>query len=421
METTNRLLVVIDAGHGGYDNGAAFEGRLEKDDNLRLALAVRQHLEAMGIPTLMTREDDTFIPLPDRANMANQAGARLFLSLHRNSYTEHTPSAHGVENIVYLTAPVATEEMARLVLDEVVRVGVQADRGVTRGDYYVLRRTQMPAMLLEMGFIIDPEDNRLFDEKMEEYAAAIARGVVRALGMPKTSQGEMAGKGEAVPVMLTVPDWPEVPAALPAPRAMPESTVPVEQAREIEQVMESITEETMSADDSGVDMPPAESMPEVMPPPEIMGELPTERQPDIQPDRKPPAAQQKGSAYIRAAQTQLNRRYGFHLEENGFFDAATRSAGLAALQEIAGISRGQKRMVGGDPDAVMLPTVGANSPAGWVVLLQIWLLLREYDTGGCSGQYDRQTRTAVLLLQREEYLPPSGQADAEVWAVLLGT
>ena len=183
MESNENLLIVVDPGHGGFDNGASFQGRLEKNDNLRLGLAVRDALQALGMRVLMTRSDDTFIPLRERAAMANDADADLFVSLHRNSYTEQTPSTKGVENFIYLTAPEATaRRAARLVLDNVVNVGVQADRGVNRGNYYVLRRTNMPAMLLEMGFIINEEDNRLFDENLYEYAAAIARGVQQYFG-----------------------------------------------------------------------------------------------------------------------------------------------------------------------------------------------------------------------------------------------
>lgn len=178
-------LIAVDAGHGGYDNGASFNGRLEKNDNLRLAQAVRDELEAMGEQVIMTRDSDVFVPLNQRAAIANNAGADLFISLHRNSYPEETPSTKGVDNYIHTYAPAETERMARIVLDHVVNVGVQADRGVQRANFAVLRNTNMPAMLLEMGFIMNPEDNRLFDEKLHEYARAIAEGAIEALGDEK--------------------------------------------------------------------------------------------------------------------------------------------------------------------------------------------------------------------------------------------
>jgi len=180
MINKDELLIVVDPGHGGWDNGASWEGRLEKDDNLRLGLQVRDQLLAQNIPVLMTRDSDVYVTLADRASMANEAGADLFVSLHRNSYPEQTPSAMGVENFIYLTAPEdTTGKAAQLVLDSVVDVGVQANRGVSRGDYYVLRRTQMPAMLLEMGFIINEIDNQLFDEHLTDYAKAIVKGIMQ--------------------------------------------------------------------------------------------------------------------------------------------------------------------------------------------------------------------------------------------------
>ena len=178
-------LFAIDAGHGGYDNGASYEGRLEKDDNLRLALAVRDELIRLGQDVVMTRDTDVFVPLDERANIANNAGADLFISLHRNSYPEQLPTANGVEHYIYTYATDENERLARIVLDRVVAVGVQRDRGVSRANFAVLRYAEMPSMLLEMGFINNEEDNRLFDENLQAYAQAIAQGAVEALGTEK--------------------------------------------------------------------------------------------------------------------------------------------------------------------------------------------------------------------------------------------
>ena len=414
----NNLLVVIDAGHGGYDNGAAFEGRLEKDDNLRLALAVQKQLEAMGLGVLMTRTEDIFIPLPERADIANQAGADLFVSLHRNSYTEHTPSSHGVENIIYLTAPKAAEHMAQTVLAEVVQVGVQGDRGVTRGNYYVLRRTTMPAMLLEMGFIIDPEDNRLFDEKLEDYAAAIARGIGKALEVGNRVVIPVAHTQEeaALPVLLQVPDWPEVPTMLPAPRQTTNQKTEVGQPQE-EPIAEpeATVAETLELLTELPTPEPKDRVTETVP---IQPEQPAER-----PVQPPPPLKPTGSAVVRTAQQALNRRYGLRLEETGLLDDPTRRAGTQVLQESLNRMWGRSLATDGqwtEATRQALVPVGPESPEVLVALLQIWLLLRGYDTAGCSGQYTAETRRAVLLCQREEYLPPSGVADVALWERLLG-
>jgi N-acetylmuramoyl-L-alanine amidase len=185
MEQRDNLLIAVDAGHGGWDNGASRGGRLEKDDNLALALLVRDELNGQCVNVLMTRDSDVFVELKDRADLANAANADLFISLHRNSYIEQTPTSKGVENWIYLTAPEATSgNAARLVLDEVVRAGVQTNRGVQRGNYYVLRKTKMPAMLLESGYIINDEDNRLYDQRLREYAKAIAKGALKYFNVP---------------------------------------------------------------------------------------------------------------------------------------------------------------------------------------------------------------------------------------------
>lgn len=216
MENRDNLLIVVDAGHGGWDNGASFEGRLEKDDNLRLALEVQRQFKAQCVNVLMTRDTDVFVELSDRAAMANEANADLFISLHRNSYIEQTPMSNGVENWIYLTAPVGTtERAAQIVLDEVVSVGVQNNRGVKRGDYYVLRRTSMPAMLLEMGYIINEEDNRLFDECLVEYAKAIVRGTLKYFGVYCAGEVPAPAPPE-IPPPPTPPTCPVEPPYMPS-------------------------------------------------------------------------------------------------------------------------------------------------------------------------------------------------------------
>lgn len=180
MVNNDELLIAIDAGHGGWDNGATWNGRLEKDDNLRLAREVREQLLGQGINVLMTRDSDVYVSLVDRVATANAADADLFVSLHRNSYIEPTPQSKGIGNFIYLTAQWETSgRAAQYVLDRVVDVGAQSNWGVQRGNYYVLRRTIMPSMLLEMGFIINDIDNQLFDKHLKDYAVAITKGIMQ--------------------------------------------------------------------------------------------------------------------------------------------------------------------------------------------------------------------------------------------------
>jgi len=171
--------IVLDPGHGGVDSGAVSHGRRESADNLRLALAVQRILLDQGQRVIMTRSTDTSVTLGERSAISNRNNADIFVSLHRNAFSN--PAANGVENFVFTTAPPRTVQYAQNVLDRVVAVGVQSNRGLKRGNFAVLRATQAPAMLLEMGFITNTRDNQLFDQHFDAYARAIAQGIMESL------------------------------------------------------------------------------------------------------------------------------------------------------------------------------------------------------------------------------------------------
>ncbi|MCL2619498.1 MAG: N-acetylmuramoyl-L-alanine amidase [Defluviitaleaceae bacterium] len=180
--------IVIDPGHGGSDSGAVFGSRREADDTLRLSIAVRNLLQTQGQRVIMTRSADTFVDLGERSAISNRNNADLFVSIHRNSSTN--TYANGVDNFVFTTAPNSTVQKAFDVLDEVVDAGVQNNRGVMRANFAVLRNTQAPSMLLEMGFITNTRDNQLFDQNFNAYASAIARGIMTALNTPRPPQSQ---------------------------------------------------------------------------------------------------------------------------------------------------------------------------------------------------------------------------------------
>ena len=92
--------IIIDAGHGGYDNGASYNGRKEKDDNLRLALAVGSLLEQDGFPVVYTRTTDVYQRPIDKARIANESGGDYFVSFHRNS-SPNSNAYSGVQTFVY--------------------------------------------------------------------------------------------------------------------------------------------------------------------------------------------------------------------------------------------------------------------------------------------------------------------------------
>ncbi len=172
--------IIIDAGHGGRDPGAVYQGRKESDDVLRLALALGDRLKQAGYNVLYTRTTDVYNTPYEKAVIGNNSGADLFVSLHRNSVDQPNTST-GVETLVYKDTGLPGE-LARNINAQLSELGF-ADRGVIeRPGLVVLRRTQMPAVLIEAGFINNEEDNALFDEQLEEIAGAIAQGIEETIG-----------------------------------------------------------------------------------------------------------------------------------------------------------------------------------------------------------------------------------------------
>ena len=214
--------VVIDAGHGGHDTGAIGKGGTrEKDISLGIAKKLAAQLSAAGLEVLLTRDDDTFVRLEDRARFANQAHGDLFISVHCNSepgrrmrgietYTlntsadrysirlaarENASSERGISELQFILADLATkantEESARLA-SRVQRGLVTAlhprypvkDLGTKEALFYVLLGAKMPAILVETAFLSNPEEEKLLGTRayQDEIAAAIAQGVGEFLG-----------------------------------------------------------------------------------------------------------------------------------------------------------------------------------------------------------------------------------------------
>lgn len=179
-------IVCLDPGHGGEDVGAAYNSktRLEKNDNLDLALKVKTELEKRDIKVIMTREDDTFVSLKDRCKTANKGRADLFVSLHRNSSSDGT----GIEVWIKDKPSTQEEKLAENILNALVSVAEIPERGVKKGyrdktgnNYYVNANTNMPSCLVEVGFISNKTDNADFDKKIDSYAEAIAQAIYENL------------------------------------------------------------------------------------------------------------------------------------------------------------------------------------------------------------------------------------------------
>ncbi len=173
-------LVILDAGHGGKDPGARGNNLDEKDINLAVALEVGEILEDDGIRVIYTRDDDTFVALNDRPNIANMYNASIFVSIHCNSNVSSSPS--GTETYCYypLSNPalyMQKDERYNLALriqeEMVSRLGLN-DRGVKQANFEVLRETDMPSALVEMGFISNPGDAALLGQSTIQKRAAKA-------------------------------------------------------------------------------------------------------------------------------------------------------------------------------------------------------------------------------------------------------
>ena len=177
--------IVIDAGHGGSDPGAVNKGRQEKDDDLRLAMAVGDILSQNGVNVTYTRTADVYQTPFEKAQIANDADADFFISFHRNSSPRDNQYS-GVETLVYDKSgeKLNMAENINGALGEIGfrNLGVQARPGLV-----VLRRTKMPALLIETGFINTDKDNELFDAQFEEMAQAIAYAILGTLNENQTN------------------------------------------------------------------------------------------------------------------------------------------------------------------------------------------------------------------------------------------
>ena len=179
--------IMLDAGHGGNDPGAVYGGRQEKDDNLRLAMAVGNILSQNGIDVVYTRTDDVYQSPIEKARLANASGADYFISFHRNSSPEPNQYS-GVETLVYNQSG-RKLTMAQNINRALENIGFKNLGVKSRPGLVVLRRTRMPALLIETGFINTPEDNERFEENFNEIARAIADAILTTLDIHPDSTG----------------------------------------------------------------------------------------------------------------------------------------------------------------------------------------------------------------------------------------
>ena len=171
--------IALDAGHGGSDPGAVYKDRREKDDTLDLTLAVGDILKKNGIDVYYTRTTDEYETPFKKATDANNSGADLFVSIHRNS-SENPNQYSGVETLVYSDTGLKAE-VARNINNQLEDAGFKNLGVDERKNLVVLKRTKMPAVLVEVGFINNDKDNYLFDEEFDSIAQAIADGILESI------------------------------------------------------------------------------------------------------------------------------------------------------------------------------------------------------------------------------------------------
>jgi N-acetylmuramoyl-L-alanine amidase len=196
VPTKSPRMVVLDPGHGGKDAGAVGKRKVyEKLAVLSIAKRVKAHLEAEKVAVRLTRSTDTFIPLPQRSDMAAQAGADLFISIHADGAAD--ASANGVETFI-MTAPgcyssnhygqpadksatkgnlhdAANAVLGFSIQSNLVKMSKRSDRGLRRARFAVLKNAPCPAALVECGFLTNPEEEALMIDA--SYREAVARGI----------------------------------------------------------------------------------------------------------------------------------------------------------------------------------------------------------------------------------------------------
>ncbi len=180
---SQNITVVIDPGHGGEDKGATgVSGLKEKNVNLTVSLYLEELLRARGFNVVMTRKNDTYLTLAERAALAEKAKADLFISIHANA-SLNNKYASGTETYYYQNKKTSPQSLylASLIQQEVSAVLKLPNLGVKKAPFHVLRETSMPAALVELAFLSNAVDETILasDHCLKLAAEALYRAVLR--------------------------------------------------------------------------------------------------------------------------------------------------------------------------------------------------------------------------------------------------
>ncbi|WP_446397042.1 N-acetylmuramoyl-L-alanine amidase [Coleofasciculus sp. E1-EBD-02] len=174
----SRIVVMVDPGHGGKDPGAVGIGGLrEKDVILPIAQEVAALLEKQGVQAVLTRNSDYFVDLAPRVTMAERVNANLFVSIHANAISLSRPDVNGLETYYFSSG----QRLAQTIHNNILQTVPVQNRGVRRARFYVLRKTSMPAVLVEVGFVTGRDDSAKLNNSTHrsQLAQAIARGILQ--------------------------------------------------------------------------------------------------------------------------------------------------------------------------------------------------------------------------------------------------
>ena len=181
-------VVVIDAGHGGRASGATKQGVMEKDINLQILLQLKEIFdnseEKIGV--YYTRTDDSNPTLDQRVQLANKSNADLFISIHNNSTASGRMSSTSGTQVMYSesdTKELGSKKFAQICLEELTTGLGSRDKGLVKGDdIYIIRTSEVPVALIEVGFMTNKEELELLksEEYQEKAAEAVYQSVLRA-------------------------------------------------------------------------------------------------------------------------------------------------------------------------------------------------------------------------------------------------
>ena len=180
----SRYTIVIDPGHGGNDGGTSSLDKriLEKNLTLSTSLMLQEYLQRKGFNAVLTRNKDVYVSLSERSQFANSRRAHLFVSIHFNAAKNR--NAEGIE--IFYDGSSTIQSRAKLskllaqdVLKNILQLTQAENRGVKEREFFVIRKTWMPAILVEGGFLTNAnEKNKLRDQRyLSQIALGIARGI----------------------------------------------------------------------------------------------------------------------------------------------------------------------------------------------------------------------------------------------------